>query len=274
MSSPRGIDHLVLGVRDLDAAGAVYQELGFTVGARNRHPWGTHNRLIQFPGAFVELITVAEPALIPEHGPGRFSFGACVRDALAAGEGMSMLALESADAAADNRLWTSAGIGGFDTFFFERQGRRPDGQAVRVAFTLAFAAETAAPGAGFFVCQQHEPQNFWNPAFQIHANGALGVVETRFSAPSPQGHRRFFETFTGVPSRPIDSGLRVDLPRGSIMVERAENPPRWTGFTVAVADLQALRHRLDARAIAYQWQAGEAMLTAFGTTIRFVPAAG
>lgn len=244
------------------------------VGSRNRHPWGTHNRLIQFPGAFLELITVAEPALVPDAEPDSFSFGACVREALAAGEGMSMLALESADAEADNALWGAAGIGGFETFFFEREGRRPDGQSVRVAFTLAFAADAAAPGAGFFICQQHEPQNFWNPAFQIHANGAREVVETRFSAPSPQGHRRFFETFTGAPAREIDGGLRVDLPRGSIMVAPLESPPRWTGFTVAVADLQALRHRLDSRAIAYRWQAGEAVLTAFGATLRFVQAAG
>ena len=34
----RGLDHLVHVVRDLDAAGAFYQRLGFTVGARNRHP--------------------------------------------------------------------------------------------------------------------------------------------------------------------------------------------------------------------------------------------
>ena len=274
MSGPRGIDHLVLGVRDLDAAGAFYEELGFTVGARNRHPWGTHNRLIQFPGIFLELITVAEPSLVPEHAPGRFSFGACVRDALAAGEGMSMLALESADAAADNGLWTSAGIGGFDTFFFERQGRRPDGQAVRVAFTLAFAAETAARGSGFFVCQQHEPQNFWNPAFQTHANGAQGVAETRFGAPSPPEHRRFFEAFTGAAAREIEAGLLIELPRGSIMVERTQSPPRWTGFTVAVADLQALRRRLDSRSIPHRWQAGEAMLSAFGASMRFVQAAG
>ncbi|RYE71196.1 MAG: VOC family protein, partial [Hyphomicrobiales bacterium] len=52
----RGLDHLVIGVADLDAAGAFYDDLGFRVGARNRHPWGTENRIVQFPGAFLELI--------------------------------------------------------------------------------------------------------------------------------------------------------------------------------------------------------------------------
>ena len=31
------------------------------MGARNRHPWGTHNHIVQLPGFFVELLTVAEP---------------------------------------------------------------------------------------------------------------------------------------------------------------------------------------------------------------------
>ena len=58
---PRGLDHIVHAVRDLDAAADFYRRAGFTVGARNRHPWGTHNHLVQLPGFFVELLTMAEP---------------------------------------------------------------------------------------------------------------------------------------------------------------------------------------------------------------------
>jgi len=57
-----GIDHLVLAAHDLNATGSFYERLGFKVGARNRHPWGTENRIVQFPGAFLELITVGEGA--------------------------------------------------------------------------------------------------------------------------------------------------------------------------------------------------------------------
>ena len=41
----RSIDHLVVAVRDLDGAARFYERLGFQVGSRNRHPWGTENRL-------------------------------------------------------------------------------------------------------------------------------------------------------------------------------------------------------------------------------------
>src|SRR5687768_10508179 len=61
----RGLDHIVHAVRDLDAVGERYAALGFTVGARNKHPWGTHNRIVQFQGVFIELLAVGEADLIP-----------------------------------------------------------------------------------------------------------------------------------------------------------------------------------------------------------------
>src|SRR5712675_2773497 len=64
----RGLDHIVHAVRDLDAAAATYGRLGFTIGARNKHPWGTHNRIVQLPGFFIELLTLAEPDKIGDDG--------------------------------------------------------------------------------------------------------------------------------------------------------------------------------------------------------------
>lgn len=65
---PGGLDHIAHAVRDLDAAAEFYQRAGFTVGARNRHPWGTHNRLVQLRDFYVEILEVAEPEKIPPHG--------------------------------------------------------------------------------------------------------------------------------------------------------------------------------------------------------------
>src|ERR1700733_6713592 len=97
---PRGLDRIVRAGLDLDAATELYARAGFTVGARNRHPWGTHNRIVQFPGFFIELITVGEPGL-SQPPKGSFSFGGFTRDFLARGEGLSMLVLEGKGAAAD-----------------------------------------------------------------------------------------------------------------------------------------------------------------------------
>src|SRR3989304_3383929 len=132
---PRGLDHIVHAVRDLDAAAEAYRALGFTVGARNKHPWGTHNHIVQLPGFFIELLTVAEPEKLGSDG---FStlFGAFNRDFLARGEGLSLLILESKDAAADERAFREAGIAGSGVMRFEREGKRADGRAGKVAFAL------------------------------------------------------------------------------------------------------------------------------------------
>jgi catechol 2,3-dioxygenase-like lactoylglutathione lyase family enzyme len=284
-TSPRGLDHLVIGVRDLDAAGAFYARLGFRVGARNRHPWGTENRIVQFPGSFLELVTIGDASLIPEHAPGRFSFGAFVREALGRGEGMSMLVLESADAKADSARYKAAGIGDFEPFFFERTGVRPDGSQVRVAFTLAFAADEAAPECGFFVCQQHEPQNFWNPAFQQHENGAKGLASAIMVTGEPAAHRAFLTAFTGG-AEIIDGNADfvLGLPRGRIDVLDAEaagaiyhvapdpTPARFLGFSVTVADLGVVERRLSEADIPYHHGDERISLapeTAFGCVIAF-----
>ncbi len=262
LPEPRGLDHLVIGVDDLDAAGALYDRLGFTVGARNRHPWGTENRIVQFPGAFLELITVGDPGAIPAHTPEHFSFGAFVRDGLARGQGLSMLVLESRDAQADAETFRKAGIGAGKPFFFERQARRPDGSEVRVAFSLAFTRNVAAPGCGFFVCQQHEPQNFWNPTFQRHQNGASALAAVLILAEEPARHRAFLSAFTGG-AEILDGNADcvLALPRGRIDLldpEAAQavygippkpTPLRFLGFSVSVADLDAVAARLAAAGI-------------------------
>ena len=90
----RGLDHIVHAVRDLDAAADLYRRLGFTVGARNRHQWGTHNHIVQMPGFFIELLTFAEPDKLGGDGFSRL-FAAYNRDFIARAEGFSLLILES-----------------------------------------------------------------------------------------------------------------------------------------------------------------------------------
>ena len=71
-----------------------------------------------------------------------------------------MLVLEGHDPQGDAQAFREAGIGDFDLFDFEREGRRPDGTPIKVAFSLAFASDPAAPDVGFFTCQHRFPENF------------------------------------------------------------------------------------------------------------------
>jgi hypothetical protein len=209
---------MVHAVRDLDAGADLYRRLGFTVGARNRHPWGTHNHIVQMPGFFIEVLTMAEPDKLGDDG---FStlFGGFNRRFIENGEGFSLLILESGDAAADARSFAAAKIAASETMRFEREGKRPDGTPVKVAFSLAFARDALAPAHNFAVCQQHYPENFWNPAWQRHPNGVTGVDGVIMVADNPSDHHIFLSAFAG--ERELQSssaGITVTTPRGDIQV--------------------------------------------------------
>jgi hypothetical protein len=234
---PRGLDHIVHAVRDLDAAGDFYGRLGFTVGARNRHPWGTHNRLVQLPGFFIEVLTDAEPEKLGIDGFGAL-FGTFNHQFLKRQEGLSFLMLESHDASKDAEAFRAAGIGVSDALRFEREGARPDGSKVKVAFSLAFARDRGAPAISFAACQQHYPENFWNPQFQQHVNTVSGVAGAVLVAENPTDHHIFLSAFSGERElHATSSGITAPTPRGDIKVM---DPAAFRShFGVAPPDISA-----------------------------------
>ncbi len=214
----RAFDHIVLVARDLDAQSRFYEGLGFTLTPRAQHPWGTTNRLIQMQGVFLELLSLGDMAIEPP-APGHFSFGAFTRDYLARREGLAMLVLRTADAAADRALWRNRGLDTYELFDFARSATLPDGRSVKVAFTLCFVTDPAMPDALFFVCQQHYPENFWKPEFQVHANGATGVASVWMAAAQPQRHASFFARLTDEQAVRSDGhGLRIAMQNGELIV--------------------------------------------------------
>lgn len=272
--SRRRIDHLVLAVHDLDRAAAFYEGLGFQVGARNRHPWGTENRLVQFRSSFLELITVGDSALIPPHAPGRFSFGAFVRDYLERREGLAMVVLDSTDAPADAAEFARTGIGRFEPFSFERKGRRPDGGETVVGFSLAFALDPRLPDTSFFVCQQHNPEAFWNPAFQQHANGAHDVVSVTLEVSDPLEHADFVAGFTGIAGQTCGEQDLVFPLRGHgrLITASGDGAAGCLSYRVAVADPAAVAERLRRLGMPFKTVDGVVAIgatEAFGVAIQF-----
>jgi hypothetical protein len=274
----RAIDHLVLAAHDLAAQAEIYRRMGFTVGARNRHNWGTENHIIQFKDNFLELIARGEGFGSPSEGG---SFAAFLGTYFQKREGLAMLCLRADDAKADAASFAAAGIGDGVPFHFGRKARRPDGSEIEVAFTLAFAQSPAIKDAGFFTCQQHFPQNFWNPAFQTHANGALGVTGLLMQAVEPAamiaflaqfteaaeiheeaegvcfelvGHRRLEIVTQGLARERFGDALPLELPQS----------PSFIGFRIGVENAERLRAALNKGKMDYETR-GEAV---------FVPAAG
>lgn len=161
----RGIDHIVIAVRDLAAASRDYAEQGFTVTPGGEHTGGaTHNALISFDdAAYFELIAFREPDRPQQHKWwGRF----------ATGEGTVDFALLSDDVAAEAIRLESAGIaveGPIDG------GRvRPDGEQIAWR-NLGLAAEGAPLP---FVIEDITPRELRVPtgAATDHQLGVTGIA--------------------------------------------------------------------------------------------------
>jgi len=284
---PRALDHLVIAARDLPEQAALYRRLGFQVGALNRHPWGTENHIVQFDGAFLELIGLGDEFVAPHPSEAVYPFAGFLAGYLGKGEGLAMVAMRSADAEADRRAFDAAGIGGFPRFDFGRKGRRPDGSEVEVAFSLAFAADPASPRAGFFVCQQQRPENFWNPEAQVHPNGALAVVGLTIVEERPADASRFLAAFLDAPPHASPSGCEFAIDGATVecltpagFADCYGAPPTGLGIAaarIAVADLDACRRLLTKNGAATRAHGGATIVdagAAMGAVIAFVAADG
>ena len=84
----RGIDHVVVLVRDLHRAQQTYARMGFTLTPRGFHTLGSQNHCLMFCGDYVELLAVPRPHPALQHSA----------DFLAKGEGLGAIALATDDA--------------------------------------------------------------------------------------------------------------------------------------------------------------------------------
>jgi hypothetical protein len=282
---PRAVDHLVIAARDLPEQAALYRRLGFQVGARNRHPWGTENHIVQFDGAFLELIGLGDEFAAPHPSEAVYPFAGFLARYLGRREGLAMMVMRSADAEADRRGFEAAGIGSLARFDFARKGRRPDGREVEVAFSLAFAASPALPETGFFVCQQRFPEKFWSPAAQVHPNAALGVAGLTLVCDEPDRAEPFLAAFLDAPALTIAGGAafaadgtRVEcltIQGYAALYGAPAAAPGLAAMRIAVADLDAAQKRLAETGIGVRRRAGMAIVdarTAMGAQIAFVEA--
>jgi catechol 2,3-dioxygenase-like lactoylglutathione lyase family enzyme len=277
----RGLDHIVHAVRDLEAAGAFYERLGFQVGARNRHPWGTENRLVQFSGFFLEILAVVEPEKTASA-----TFGAFNNSFLnEVGEGLSGLVVEGKDPRAEHAALNAAGFGGIPMLEFSRRGKHADGSETEVGFKIVFAHYPAAH-ALFFTCMQTAPESFWSAELQRHPNGARQIAAAVLVAENPTDHHIFLKALVDVHDiRATSMGLTILTPRGAIQVMDPGSfkqafgldAPKDAGLRLAalvflVADLKATRTLLQKNGVPARDQAGRLVVgpkAAFGAVIAF-----
>ncbi len=192
MGSPPGLrlalrlDHLVILVRDLDAATENYRRLGFTVAPGGRHADGaTHNALVVFKDdTYLELVAFTSRwmlarlrllrrlGLLDRFVPEEPSFGCRLRRRGAVTEGLVDYALVPDADDATRRIAEARARGLQIDGPFPGGRTRPDGQ--RVAWQFGFPHDQTLP----FVCADTTSRPLRVPEGDVrtHANGALAIA--------------------------------------------------------------------------------------------------
>ncbi|MFN8147663.1 MAG: VOC family protein [Candidatus Nanopelagicales bacterium] len=83
MAETLALDHVIIGVADLDdAAALLLVRHGLISLPGGEHPaWGTRNRIVPLGGCYLELVAVADPAAAEASGFGRWVAAMAVGDA-------------------------------------------------------------------------------------------------------------------------------------------------------------------------------------------------
>lgn len=172
------IDHVVVLVPDLAAAGTAFAEAGFQVTPETRHSaaMGTANRCVMLHGSYVELMGIVADT----------EANLTWRRLLAERAGLRGLAFASEDIDATAAALVENGIAAGPVRNFSRP---TDAGELRFSVIRIDPAET--PGLQCLVCQHHSRDVLWRPELLHHANGAarlLGITVpqadtlTRFAA--------------------------------------------------------------------------------------------
>jgi len=215
----RGIDHVVLLVRDLDRARSTYERLGFTLTPRGYHTLGSQNHCIMFGTDYIELLAVPQPHPAMQY----FS------DFLANGEGLGAIALATDDAEGAQRELVAAGVNADPPMDFSRPVHLPEG-ARDASFRIVQLSPGDTAGCRTFLCQHFTPDLVWRDEYCSHALGVTAIAAVGIVVEDPaSGVAGYAKLFDEKPSR-IAEGLLVNTGSASIAIgSRAKLGHRLNG---------------------------------------------
>ncbi|HEY7688628.1 MAG TPA: VOC family protein [Dongiaceae bacterium] len=164
-SAIAGIDHTLIGVRDLEAARAAWSRLGLKLTPRGRHiGWGTANYCIMLERGYIELLGIIDPQ--------QFTSG--LDKFLEQREGMLGLAFQSQEAAKTAAWLQTQGLHPEGPRDLARALELPEGDLMP-AFKLVHLPPEETPGLRAFFCQHLSPEIIRGKGWIIHALRAVSL---------------------------------------------------------------------------------------------------
>lgn len=188
-----GIDHPVCGVRDLDAAKATFEKLGFALSHRRQfQSWGNANHAVIFPYDFIELLGIVDAAKFTTPG---------LKEYLADGEGIMGVTLTTNDVKTARDRLERNGFGPSDLQETAIDLLLPEG-TLKQRFRWIKLDADKTPDIYFMLMQPLTPENRApKPAYLQHANTANGIKSLTVVVPDPAKLRPVYESLFGTQDR-------------------------------------------------------------------------
>ena len=237
-----GIDHVVVLVRDLDAAEDTFARLGFAPTPRGHHSIGTQNHCLMFDRDYLELLAVVEPHPVTT----------VFSSFLAAGEGAGAIAFSSDDAAAAHAGLRAAGIAAEAPVDFSRPVALPGGTR-DARFRIVQIGSEETPGCRAFLCQHFTPEVVWRDEYRKHAVGVVGIAGVTIVADAPDDTARAWHRVLGSNAGAAPTGRRLGVGTAAIDFADRDAARRASATalpTRAAPFIAALRLRVRDRAAA------------------------
>lgn len=253
-----GIDHAIVGVRDLAHARTTYERLGFHVTPLGRHVgWGTANYCLMFPADYVELLGIVDAEQFTNNLD-RF---------LETREGLLSLALRSANPEGTHEAWQAAGL---EPAEVSDLSRLLDSEVeLRFKNVVLTPATTGVP---LLACAPLTPDLMREPEWLDHPNGAVGIESITVVLDDPGtlavsmakvfGATNLTETDDTLAVHTGHGVLLLTTPDGLSMLHpemdalATNGAPMLAALTLLVRDPVETAAELDRREIAYRRDAG------------------
>src|SRR5215472_11492856 len=211
------LDHVVIGVRDLDEAILNFQQLGFEVQPGGRHTGlGTHNALIRFGLDYIELLAIYDESEVTRSGARGQFMAEYLRDRPGALLGFALASDNLEDEAARGGAPDSRYMPGQP---FAMQRARPDGHVL--SWRLLVPGQHTWRRPWPFLLQWDTPDEqrlAWEGIGQ-HPNGARGVAGLRVAARDVPAILSIYDKQLGLPV----TSSSVGLPNCQIEIAQTED---------------------------------------------------
>ena len=226
------VDHVIFyTAMELPRWAAFFCALGFTVTPLGRHSTGSANHLVVLQDSYIELIGF-EPGAPPDARP----------ELRALPEGLSGIAFRGAP----DPSWPACRAGRFNPTTSLERPVVVDGAHGTARFRLTNLREPPT-GLRVFLCDHLTTEWVWHPAWQRHANGAIGIPRVQFSTTSPGPVHSALRAAMGLPEA---QGEESTYHAGGTTIEVI--PVGRSSVTVATVDLPALVAQLAGSGIAFE----------------------